>query len=115
MLSGSLQWVVSQSLFLARVTVLTEDGTEDTENSISTLGYSSIAIISVIVLGTVVVLLGIGSGFRKYKPGAPLVGSCSAAISAACHRPSEDEDASKKSVMWGAGKCSKWSQTLLHY
>lgn len=102
LLSGTLHWLASQSLFLARVTVYTEDGTEDTRSSISTLGYSSIAIISVIVLVTVVLLLGIGLGFRKYEPGAPLVGSCSAAISAACHRPSEDENASKKSVMWGA-------------
>ena len=31
----------------------------------------------------------------------PIAGSCSAAISAACHRPVEDIDAGLKKVMWG--------------
>ena len=53
-------------------------------------------------LGSVVVILGILKGFRNYKPEIPLVGSCSAAISAACHRPKEDEDAADKPLMWGA-------------
>lgn len=101
-LSGTLHWLVSQSLFLARVTAFTVDGAEDVDGSISTIGYSCIAIITVILLGTIVVLLGIGFGFRRYKPGMVLVGSCSAAISAACHRPDEDIDARKKGVMWGA-------------
>jgi len=100
-LSGTLHWLVSQSLFLARVTAFTADGIEDASLSVSTIGYSSIAIITVIILGTIVVFLGIGMGFRRYKPGMPLVGSCSAAISAACHRPNDDVDASRKGVMWG--------------
>jgi len=100
-LSGTLHWLVSQSLFLARVTAFTSDGAEDIVGSISTLGYSSIAIMTVIIYGTIVVLIGIGMAFRRYKPGMPLVGSCSAAISAACHRPNDDVDASRKGVMWG--------------
>ena len=31
----------------------------------------------------------------------PIAGPCSAAISAACHRPEEDVDAATKPVMWG--------------
>ena len=102
LLSGTLHWLVSQSLFLARVSVFTSDGVEDTENSISSIGYSNIAIITVIALGTVVVFLGILTGFRRYPPGIPLAGSCSAAISAACHRPEGDTDAAQKPLMWGA-------------
>lgn len=34
--------------------------------------------------------------------GIPLAGSCSAAISAACHPPAGDDRASRKAVMWGA-------------
>lgn len=41
-------------------------------------------------------------GFRKYKPGIPLVGSCSAAISAACHPPQGDDKPSRKVVQWGS-------------
>ncbi|KAL6719469.1 hypothetical protein ACLMJK_003709 [Lecanora helva] len=101
-LSGTLHWFVSQSLFLARVTAFTPDGEEDTQASISTIGYSCIAIITTIILGGIIIVLGIVIGFRKYKPGMPLAGSCSAAISAACHRPDGDEDAERKKVMWGA-------------
>ena len=44
---------------------------------------------------------GIVNGFRRYDDGIPLVGSCSAAISAACHRPGVDAMAYSRSVMWG--------------
>ena len=100
-LSGTLHWLVSQSIFLARVDYY-YNGILDKYQSISTLGYSCIAIITVIALGGIVVLVGVLHGFRRYKPGVPLVGSCSAAISAACHRPNEDVDAPFKPVMWGA-------------
>ena len=100
--SGALHWLVSQSLFLARVTAFTSDDVEDKGHSISSIGYSNIAIITVIALGTVVVPLGILTGFRRYPPGMPLAASCSAAISAACHRPEGDTDAAEKPLMWGA-------------
>ena len=68
---------------------------------ISTCGYSSMAMIFVIILESIVVLLGICFGFRKSKGGMPLADSCSAAISAACHPPEADVDASMKRIMWG--------------
>ena len=97
--SGTLHWLVSQSIFLARVNVLDSTGAEVPNASISTCGYSPIAIICVIVFGFLVVLVGVANGFRKTKGGMPLAGSCSAAISAACHAP--DADASSKRLMWG--------------
>lgn len=42
--SGVMSWLVSQSLFLARITALHPDGTPDRANSFSTTGYSPIAI-----------------------------------------------------------------------
>ena len=97
--SGTLHWLVSQSIFLARINVLDSTGAEVPNVSISTCGYSPIAIIFVIVCGFLVVLLGAANGFRKTKSGMPLAGSCSAAISAACHAP--EADASSKRLMWG--------------
>ncbi len=97
--SATLHWLISQSLFLANVSYYNAKG-EDTINSISTIGYSCIAIITVIILAAVVIILGLLNGFRRHK-GMPLVASCSAAISAACHRPEEDIDAATKPVMWG--------------
>lgn len=43
--SALFHWLISQSFFLARVTALLPDGTEDYRNSFSTLGYSPYAII----------------------------------------------------------------------
>jgi hypothetical protein len=92
---------MSQSLFLALVNVYDDTGTMDPSNSISTVGYSCIAIFCALILGSVAVLGGLLNGFRRYDDGIPLVGSCSAAISAACHGPSADALAYLKPVMWG--------------
>ena len=99
--SSILHWFVSQSIFLARVNVIDSTGTEVPGEDISTCGYSPMALIAVIILGSIVVLLGICFGFRKSRGGMPLAGSCSAAISAACHPLETDVDASMKRVMWG--------------
>jgi hypothetical protein len=42
--SGVMHWLISQSLFLARITALFPDGTIDWNSSFSTCGYSPIAI-----------------------------------------------------------------------
>ena len=97
--SATLHWLVSQSLFLANVTDY-DTGQGGLQGSISTIGYSCIAIITFIFLGAIVVFLGLFNGFRWHQ-GMPLAGSCSAAISAACHRPEDDVDAATKPVMWG--------------
>ena len=53
-------------------------------------------------------------GFRKYSSGIPMVGSCRAAISAACHRPATDTDAPYRELRWGAirGRHPAGSQAL---
>ncbi len=50
---------------------------------------------------TALVILNLNAIFRRYDPGIPLVGSCSAAISAACHPPPADCNAAWKCVQWG--------------
>lgn len=64
-------------------------------------GYSPIAIITVIPVGVILILAIVLTGFRRYEKGMPLSGSSSAAISAACHPPEDDIDASLLPVMWG--------------
>ena len=100
-ISGLLHWLASQSLFLARVMVYDPNGVANEKTSVSKCGYSLIAMIFVLIVGALAVLLGLANGFRKYKPGIPFTGNCSAAISAACHPPKTDKDASTKAVMWG--------------
>lgn len=92
---------MSQSLFLALVDITDDTGQPDDGDSISTVGYSCIAIFFAIIVGVVAVTAGVLNGFRRYNPGIPLVGSCSAAISAACHRPNDDSSASLLPLQWG--------------
>jgi hypothetical protein len=42
--------------------------------------------------------------WHRYAPGMPVVGSCSYAISANCHRPAKDTDAYLLPVQWGVVK-----------
>lgn len=46
-------------------------------------------------------LAAIVVGFRQIDSAIPLVGNCSAAISAACHPLAEDEGVWRKKLMWG--------------
>ena len=99
--STILHWLVSQSLFLARVTSLGEDGTELASDSISTCGYSNIALVFVIGLGSLLLVYPLALGLKRFYSTMPITGSCSAAISAACHPPKADVDAAFKIVRWG--------------
>ena len=96
--SGTLHWFVSQSIFLVRINIFDGDHFYD---GISTCGYSPMAIIFVIIIGFIIVMVGIANGFRKVREGMPFAGSCSAAISAACHLPKADINPSSKRLMWG--------------
>lgn len=99
--SSLLHWLVSQSIFLARITTVDPTGVEDTYDSISTCGYSNIAIIFVIGFGSTLPLIAIAHGFRRYPSGIPFAANCSAAISSACHPPEADTDAASKPLQWG--------------
>ena len=112
-ISGLLHWLISQSIFLARIALVDYRGLDKHKNGhpgITTCGYSSIAIIFTIITGAVTLIAVIVAGFRKSAPGIPLLGACSAVISAACHRPADDENAALLPVQWGVVK-SKGSTT----
>ena len=98
---GILHWLVSQSLFLARVTVYNSDQSVDTSKSTSTCGYSLVALFFVIVTMVIIIWFVVLTSLRTSRSGMPLMGSCSGAISAACHPPNDDKDASKLAVKWG--------------
>jgi hypothetical protein len=102
-LIGSIHMLISESIYVVRVRVLTTNGQEDPYQSFVTCGYSLLALLVTIIVGTVAVIGVIAFGFRRYKPGMSLVRCSSAAISAACHpRPNENRDAALRSLQWGA-------------
>jgi len=59
--------------------------------------------LGVIILGVVMVVIAIGAGGRRFSSGMPIVGSCSAAISAMCHAPDGEarHDAIYMPLKWG--------------
>jgi len=79
-----------------------DSGSEKTLNTgFTSLGYSPRAIITVIVFGSLALLSLIAVSFIKYRPGIPLVGSCSIAISATCHGQKNGKEAAVEKVGWG--------------
>ena len=66
------------------------------------MGYSCIAIIFVLILGILAVLTAAGMGYKPFSGEITTVGSCSAAISAACHIwETDSEGIIGKKVRWG--------------
>jgi hypothetical protein len=104
-LSGTLHWFVSQSIFLVAIDFYDWNGAPPKENGFTTLGYSPPAIISVIVLCGVMVISTIAFGYVPYVRGMTLAGSSSMAISAACHpacqRGEDGESIAEKKLQWG--------------
>ena len=100
-MSGLFHWLTSQSIFLIQISETNHIKRSDT-TQISTCGFSPMAIILATLVGSTMAISGIIIGRLKYLAGIPLVGSCSAAISAACHPAVGDENASLSPVQWGA-------------
>jgi hypothetical protein len=88
-LSGILHWSVSQSIFLAQVASFDKYGALVDPAAISTCGYSPSAIALTMIIGVCLTLFMALLSLRRFRNGIPLAGSCSAAISAACHGRSD--------------------------
>ena len=100
-----LHYLISQSIFLANIESYNPEGIFETANYMPALGFSPIAILASILVGSCVVLALVINSFRKLNPAMPLMGNNSAIISAACHPdPSEPERELLpfKSIRWGA-------------
>jgi hypothetical protein len=111
-LSVILHWLVSQSVFLVIINEYTSEGRpKNSEYDFSVdrsgrLGFSPMPMVAVLIVGGVMACSVIGFGFIPYKRGMPLAGSCSMAISAACHPKKTDESGSEsrdweQKLQWG--------------
>lgn len=96
--SALLHWLVSQSIFF--VGIIRHDLNGAKSGDIMCCGYSPVAIIFAIILGSVLVLASILLGFRRFNSNMPLAIECSAAISAMCH-PLTGNDHALSPVKWG--------------
>lgn len=104
-LSGLLHWLVSQSIFLVAVDYYNIVGKPSSNGRLMSCGYSAISMVCVLVLGILMVIASIGFGYIPYAPGMNLVGSCSAAMSAACHSakwdPADGHKTARSKLKWG--------------
>ena len=98
-----LHWLASQSLFLVKIDTYNPRQILDPSKSFSSCGYSAYALAMALIVGSIMVIALLANGFRQIDPTMMRVArSCSLAISAACHRPPEDTEASLLPVQWGA-------------
>ncbi|KAJ6071510.1 hypothetical protein N7499_009524 [Penicillium canescens] len=88
---GILHWLVSQSIYYVLVIPYDMQGNPSLANRVSALGYSPLPIFLSILVGSLMICILIGISCQRLQSDMPLAGSCSAAISAACHPP-KDED-----------------------
>ncbi|PWY87377.1 hypothetical protein BO70DRAFT_287518 [Aspergillus heteromorphus CBS 117.55] len=95
-----LHWLVSASLFYVEVIPFDTWGNAVYNDQIIACGYAPIGIICAILLGFVMTSSILILGLRRLQSHMPLAGSCSAAISAACH-PQSPEEHALKPIMWG--------------
>ncbi|KAJ4290981.1 hypothetical protein N0V90_010177 [Kalmusia sp. IMI 367209] len=111
-LSAFLHWLVSQSFFLVSVQLYAysaADGWHELRGSpvgeIS-CGYSLLPLVALLVTGGALLVAIFVMGFVPLRSTTPIVGSCSAAIAAACQPLGEDDsEAAVMKVQWGVMGC----------
>jgi hypothetical protein len=106
-----LHWFVSQSIFVVKMSTFNKDGSamrDDPDEPYSgfanfiNCGYSPIAIIFSIVAAGILLLSAIVFLFRRFPAGSPpVVSTCSAAISAACHVNNTGDEMTYTELRWG--------------
>ncbi|EXJ94235.1 hypothetical protein A1O1_02628 [Capronia coronata CBS 617.96] len=106
--SGLMHWLVSQSVFLANITIIPRDGLVPMQDEITTVAYSPLAMLLLLFLGFLLLGFLLATALRKLPFCMPLAGSNSLALSAACHPPLgpdpdvEREDMVLRPLSWGA-------------
>ncbi|KAJ6188446.1 hypothetical protein N7519_003354 [Penicillium mononematosum] len=83
--SSLLHWLISRSIFMVGIDAYGPSMERQPENDVLTCGYSPVAIVSSIVVGSVMFFCLVGLSFKLFESGMPVVGSCSFTIAAACH------------------------------
>lgn len=96
-------WFVSQGFYYV---LMIPYGTDDQSlygNKISSVGASALPLFIASLVGFFLFLFLLSLAFRRFKSTIPLAGSCSAAISAACHPPEDvcTATAAHGELFWG--------------
>ncbi|KAK5070697.1 hypothetical protein LTR70_010474 [Exophiala xenobiotica] len=114
---GLLHFLISQSIFLARVQWYHADGTINADKYLSDAGFSPLGILVTVLVATVLLTITVIHSFARLSNRMPVHGNLSAVISAMCHcstsRDSDEHGATmehpaksmaERDVMWGVTK-----------
>lgn len=100
----AIHWLISRGVYLTNVKVYNIAGKE-VPNRVR-FGYDTnglpLLLAFIMATGLIFVLALLMS--RKFEAEMPIIGTCSLAISAACHPANGDEEAATKPLMYGAVK-----------
>lgn len=109
-----LHFLISQSIFLARVQYYKPDGSPSDDEIISAAAYSPLGILITVCVASALILALVGNSFRKIDNRMPVHGNSSAVISAMCHTRKglyqndqgvalehPEQDMSERHVKWG--------------
>ncbi|KAJ6130299.1 hypothetical protein N7512_003079 [Penicillium capsulatum] len=100
-----LHWLISQSIFYVLLIPFHSNGQPNDKLTVSELGYSPLPIFLAILVGGLMACILIGLSFRQFPSQMPLAGTCSIALSAACH-PGKDENLDSAALGY-----LKWGET----
>ncbi|BCS30580.1 uncharacterized protein APUU_80883S [Aspergillus puulaauensis] len=111
--SALLHWLISQSIFLVRANVYDGENKRAFDHDVMALGYSPLAIVITVCVAVLLPAALYFMGSRRFKSGMPVAGSCSLAISAACHPCDKKGDGADgklqgieyRLLRWGAEPC----------
>lgn len=98
-----LHWLLSRSLFLARLDVCgCEPSVNNAPSTINTVGYSLMPLVFLTLLWGILLIAARATGvFTKLKSPMAIVHGTSLAVAAACHPRASGMDTSLRSLIWG--------------
>jgi hypothetical protein len=101
-LSGLLHWLASKMLFVVRIDRRDRDGVLEPDSSLAACGFSSSALMALLLVLIALSVLTSVLGFRSFAAHIPFAGSCSWVISAACHPDPDETEPALGRLKWGS-------------
>jgi hypothetical protein len=96
-----VHFLLSQSIFAVRIEAYDQNGDPDPTHLVSNIGYSPVAMLVSMLVCVFLVVVLFNSGRMHMPSSSPIVGTCTAAISAACHPTREMHGMANEYLRWG--------------
>ncbi|EJT68583.1 hypothetical protein GGTG_13843 [Gaeumannomyces tritici R3-111a-1] len=109
--TGVLHWLVSQTIFLVFVEFVTNHEVKPKKTQIS-CAWSPFGVVLITLVGTLMLMALVWVASRRLRSPMPIAGSCSVAISAACHPLAYEEGAWEKPLCWGMQRGNSQDETI---